>query len=307
VTGITLRIPPAGVIRPAADIPATVVIPVRNEERNLPRCLAALSRFSEVIVVDSGSTDRTQDVARKAGVKLIEFHWNGRYPKKRNWVLLNQELAAEWVLFLDADEVVNGAFCDEVRRAISRGEHNGYWLNYTNYFLGRRLKYGLPQRKLVLFKVGSGLYERIQEQSWSGLDMEVHEHPIINGRVGEIRTPIEHNDFKGLASFLDRHRDYATWEAHRLLLLEKGPGFNGKGLTGRQRFKYRNLQRWWYSIFYFTYVYFIRRGCLDGAAGFYYAFYKAWYLLTIRLMIAEFRQAHKASEDVRALERRNSA
>ena len=114
----------------AGDIPVSVVIPVRNEERNLPRCLAALARFAEAIVVDSGSTDATREIALRAGARLIEFRWDGRYPKKRNWVLTSQRLDNEWVLFIDADEVVDDRFCDEVAKAIASDRHSGYWLNY---------------------------------------------------------------------------------------------------------------------------------------------------------------------------------
>jgi glycosyltransferase involved in cell wall biosynthesis len=282
---------PAALARP---IPVTVAVPVKNEERNLGRCLSALSRFTEVIVVDSGSTDRTLEIAREAGAKVVEFHWNGRYPKKRNWVLLNQTLANPWVLFLDADELVDDRFCDEVAAAAT-GRHNGYCLNYTNYFLGRRLKHGVPQRKLALFKVGAGLYERIEEDSWSGLDMEVHEHPVVEGTVGEIRAPVEHNDFRGLDKFLDRHRDYALWEARRFLLLERQSSVGSPALSPRQRFKYRHIARWWYPWFYFLYAYVVRLGFLDGAAGFHYAFYKAWYFLTTRLMIRELRRVDPAA------------
>jgi glycosyltransferase involved in cell wall biosynthesis len=277
----------AATINSAGAIPVTVVIPAKNEEQNLPRCLAALSRFTEVIVVDSDSTDRTREISYKAGVRHVEFRWNGHYPKKRNWVLLNQQLANGWVLFLDADEVVDDHFCDEVTEAIASSSHDGYWLNYTNYFLGRRLRYGVPQRKLALFRVGKGLYERIDENRWSTLDMEVHEHPILDGSVGEIRSPIEHNDFSGIEKFIDRHLDYARWEARRFLLLKQEGQVGWAKLTQRQRFKYRHLPSWWYPWFYFLYTYVVRLGFLDGAKGFQYAFYKAWYFLTIRLMIQE--------------------
>jgi glycosyltransferase involved in cell wall biosynthesis len=247
-------------------------------------------RFSEVIVVDSSSTDRTPEIAHEHGAKLINFDWNGCYPKKRNWVLLNHQLASDWVLFLDADEIIDDAFATAAERAVRSTEYAGYWLNYTNYFLGRPLKHGLPQRKLALFKVGAGLYERIQEDRWSGLDMEIHEHPIIEGPVGEIKERIDHNDDRGIAKFIDRHRDYALWEARRTCLLEEGDSGAWTKLTERQNFKYRHIDKWWYSWFYFLYTYAMKAGFLDGRAGFAYAFYKAWYFLTIRLMIGEIRR-----------------
>ena len=273
------------------DIAVTVVIPAKNEERNLGRCLEALSRFSEVIVVDSASFDRTQEIARAAGATVIEFSWDGHYPKKRNWILMNQKLANEWVLFLDADEFVTDRFCFEVAEAIASGRHNGYWLNYTNFFLGRHLGHGVPQRKLALFRASKGRFERIEEDHWSALDMEVHEHPVIEGSIGEIRAPIEHNDFRGVEKFLERHLDYARWETRRFLMLERQEDGEKPSLTQRQRFKYCHLSSWWYPWFYFLYAFVVRLGFLDGSAGLQYAFYKAWYFLTIRLMIKEFRKA----------------
>ena len=267
-------------------LPVTVAIPVRNEENGLPACLERLKRFSEVVVIDSGSTDHTAEVARVHGAEVLEFTWNGQYPKKRNWFLLKHPPRQPWVLFLDADEIVNDAFCDAVAAALAQGGYDGYWLIYGNTFLGRPLRHGLHQRKLALFRVGQALYERIEENGWSTLDMEVHEHPVVNGPVGEISTPIKHCDDRGLERFLVRHIEYAKWEARRLPLLEADPEAWSR-LTSRQRFKYRNLRRWWYPWFYFFATYIGKRGFLDGAAGFEYAFYKAWYFQTVRLMLRE--------------------
>jgi len=268
-------------------IPITLVVPVKNEEANLARCLAQLGRFSEVIVVDSSSTDQTPEIARKHGAKYINFEWDGKYPKKRNWLLLNHTLKNDWVLFLDADEIVDDSFCDAAEMAVRSGQHQGYWLNYTNYFLGCAMTHGLAQRKLALFKVGAGLYERIDEDRWSRLDMEIHEHPIIEGSIGEIAARIDHNDDRGLSKFIDRHRDYALWEARRMRLLQNGGAAAWERLTGRQKFKYRHLAKWWYPWFYFIYTYFAKAGFMDGRAGFGYAFYKLWYFYTIRLLLEE--------------------
>jgi glycosyltransferase involved in cell wall biosynthesis len=275
-----------------------VVVPVKNEQANLSRCLEPLIPFAEVVVVDSGSQDSTTETARHFGAKVLQFAWNGRYPKKRNWVLLNYPFKTEWVLFLDADEIIDVEFCKHMAAAIQLGCYNGFWLNYTNHFMGRKLRHGVPQRKLALFKVGSGLYERIEEHSWTKLDMEIHEHPLITGPVGEILAPIEHNDYRGIDNFVDRHRDYARWEARRFLLLEREGELDASLLTERQRFKYGNIQKWWYPWLYFGYSYFVRGGFLDGSAGFYYACYKTWYFLTVRVLIAEFRKADEPNSRI---------
>jgi len=273
-----------------AKLPITVVVPVKNEESNISACLRRLRRFAEVIVVDSNSTDETVRIAEKFGVEVVQFSWNGKYPKKRNWLLMNRALSQEWVLFLDADELVNDEFCDAALAAIQNSKYDGYWLSYTNTFLGKKLKYGLEQKKLALFRATKGRYERIDEQSWSSLDMEVHEHPVIEGVIGEIGTPIDHQDYKGLYSFFGRHLEYARWEAHRHILLERDEK-TWHHFTTRQKFKYRHLTKWWYPPFYFFHSYFLKRGFLDGYAGFQYALCKAWYFHSIRLLIKEAKSA----------------
>lgn len=273
-----------------AKLPVTVAIPVKNEESNLARCLERLGAFSEVVVIDSGSTDRTCEIAQAFGARVVEFRWNGRYPKKRNWYLLNSLPAQPWVLFLDADEFVDHTFCKEIGKVLQTDECEGYWLSYTNTFLGKALRHGLAQRKLALFRVGNTLYEKIDEDGWSQLDMEVHEHPIVEGKVGEIATPIDHRDYNGLGKFIEKHRDYAQWEARRYANLQDNPAA-WDHFTPRQKFKYRNLPNFWYPWFYFLFTYVFKLGVLDGVAGFNYAFYKAWYFQTIRLLIRENAQS----------------
>lgn len=267
-------------------IPVTVAVPVKNEEANLTACLERLGRFAEIVVIDSGSTDRTREIAERFGARVVDFKWDGKFPKKRNWFLLNSPPTQPWVLFLDADEFIDDAFCDAVAEALEKNDYNGYWLTYTNYFLGRPLRHGLTQRKLALFQVGKALYERIEEEGWSGLDMEIHEHPIVAGAVGEIHMPIDHHDYKGLARFLEKHIDYARWEVRRYAKLQENLDV-WRHFTGRQRFKYRHLAKWWYPVFYFLFTYIVKLGFLDGAAGFHYASYKAWYFQAIRLLIRE--------------------
>lgn len=267
-------------------LPVTVAVPVKNEEANLYRCLDCLGRFAEIVVIDSGSTDDTLAIAKKFGARILKFDWNGQYPKKRNWFLMSEPPTQPWVLFLDADEFVDDAFCDAVAVAVTDETKNGFWLSYTNYFLGKPLRHGLAQRKLALFRNGKALYEKIDEDGWSQLDMEIHEHPIVEGDVGEITVPIDHRDYKGLGKFIEKHRDYALWEARRYAQLSDSPTAF-QHFTGRQKFKYRHLAKWWYPWFYFAFAYFVKLGVLDGGPGFHYALYKAWYFQTIRLMLTD--------------------
>ena len=96
-------------------IPVTVIVPVKNEQKNLGRCLERLKGFSEIFVVDSASTDRTCEIARSYGAQVVNFSWNGKFPKKRNWCLRHLKFSHDWILFLDADELVTEAFEAELR------------------------------------------------------------------------------------------------------------------------------------------------------------------------------------------------
>ena len=265
-------------------IPVTVVIPVHNEEVSLPSCLPKLQSFKEIVVVNSSSTDRTVDIAVAEGAKVIQFRWNGQYPKKRNWVLQNYQFQTAWVLFLDADEEVTPAFEAELAASIENTKYTGFWIHYQNFFLGKGLRYGVPQRKLALFKVGKGAYERIDEDQWSKLDMEIHEHPIIDGPVGEVRSPIIHYDFKTLHGLIERHNEYSSWEARRYIALRKS---TWKSLTSRQRLKYSLIASGLFPFAYFLFAYVIRAGFLDGRAGFQYALFKCVYFHQIGAKIRE--------------------
>jgi len=268
-------------------ISVTAAVPIKNEEANLAKCLSALDCFHEVVVIDSSSTDKSQEIAKSFGATFLNFHWNGSFPKKRNWCLRNYEFQTEWVLFVDADEVVSPLFCQQLHQAIQTQEHVGFWLNYTNYFMGKKLKYGVAQRKLACFKVGAGEYEKIDEDGWSKLDMEVHEHPVLKGSIGEISASIDHCDFSGLARFLERHIDYAKWESQRYELIKDQLERGNHNLTGRQLFKYKNVEKTWFSQFYFLYTFIFKLGILDGRAGYQYANYKKWYFQTVQNLIRE--------------------
>lgn len=274
-------------------IPVTVVIPVKNEEANLPACLKTLNQINEVIVVDSGSTDNTIEIVKKYDVKLIKFEWNGKFPKKRNWVLHNYDFKTDWVLFLDADERLTDDFKNELDLRLKEDKYTGYWISYNDYFQGKLLRHGVPMRKLALFKVGSAEYERIDEDYWSELDMEIHEHPIIKGDLGLIQSPILHQDNTNLQRYIARHNNYSTWEAARYFKLLNSDKEIWDKLTPRQYKKYKNIEKWWWSPVYFFYSYFIKRGFLDGQQGLTFAIMKSIYFYNIRCKIKELRRNNK--------------
>ncbi|MCL2646202.1 MAG: glycosyltransferase family 2 protein [Phycisphaerales bacterium] len=273
----------------------SVVIPVRNEAKNLPLCLASLEGFDDVVVVDSGSTDETRSIAQQHGCTVLDFKWNGQFPKKRNWTLRNYSFKHQWVLFLDADERMTPAFKNEVEKIIHATPHHGFWIYYTNWFMGRMLKYGDTMRKLALLRIGHGEYERVEEQAWSHLDMEVHEHLIINGTAGAIRARLEHHDLRSLEAYYARHNAYSDWEANRFLALQD-PG----KLTKRQRIKYQMLTWKIFPFLYFIISYIFKCGFLDGVPGFYFAVGKMFYFYQVQAKILEHRFLSKPQESRQA-------
>lgn len=264
----------------------TVCIPVLNEEANIQRCLDSLTGFPHIVLVDSGSTDRTVAIGERKGARILSFAWDGQFPKKRNWALRNHRFETDWILFLDADEQVTPAFRQELQRVLADTPHNGFWLSYTNFFMGKPLRHGVPQRKLALFRIGSGEYEYIKENRWSHFDMEIHEHPQIIGSVGQIESRLIHHDYKSLRHYVARHNEYSSWEAHRTRAIINDRD-KWSALTGRQRLKYRMLGKPGVPLAYFLYAYVLRAGFLDGRAGFHHALQKAQYFYLIGQKLRE--------------------
>ena len=267
----------------------TIAIPVKNEEVNLKKCLQAIGEdfVKKVIILDSGSTDRTKDIACNFGAEVVDFYWNGKFPKKRNWYLRNHEIKTKWVLFLDADEYLTPEFKTELKSVLSeKNDFAGFWLNYTVYFLGKQLKGGYPLKKLALFQVGKGEYEHIDEEQWSKLDMEVHEHPVIEGKVGVIKSKIDHQDFKGTSNFVLKHNEYASWEAARFLKAIQKPDASAKW-TWKQKMKYRLMRSVLIIPIFFFGSYIVYRGFRDGARGFAHAILRMSYYTQIYCRIKE--------------------
>lgn len=267
-------------------IPITVIVSVKNEALNLPSCLEKLSRFAQIIVVDSGSTDDTMSIATNMGAEVLQFNWNGKFPKKRNWALQNANLLHEWILFLDADEFVSDEFVDEVAIKTQDPNYNGFTIQFQNYFMGKKLRYGYGFKKSALFKKSKGAYEKIDEDLWSHLDMEVHEHPIIEGKIGVIKAKVVHKDFKNLDHYIAKHNAYSTWEAQRYLQLLQS---KNSYLSLNQKIKYGLLATGLLPMVYFIGAYFFKLGFLDGKEGFYLARFKSHYFFQIQTKVESLK------------------
>ena len=260
----------------------SVIVPVKNEADNLRRCLPALDWADEVFVVDSGSTDDTAQVADEHGATLVQFRFNGRYPKKKNWALDNLPFRNEWVLIVDADEVVVPELADEIRRRTEADEADGFYLNMKYFFLGRRIKHcGYSEAwNLRLFKHTLGRYERmpISSDAQTG-DNEAHEHVELVGRVARLVNELDHFAYPTIRVWVEKHNRYAVWEAEQFdrFLSEPIPASIGAGKRFKRMLKKVYLRLPCRPLVRFVYAYLIRLGFLDGRPGFVFCSLLAFY------------------------------
>lgn len=273
----------------------TIAIPVKNEAVNIAGCIQSIGKglAKNIVLIDSGSTDGTCGIARSMGAEVIQFDWDGKFPKKRNWFLRNHTPKTKWVLFLDADEYLTADFKAELIKALNEpGEKVGFWLRYNIYFLGKKLKGGYPLNKLALFKVGAGEYERIEEDQWSNMDMEIHEHPMLDGEIGNINSKIDHRDFRGVGAYMSKHNEYAAWEAARYAKLNSQMKIQGQW-TWKQRFKYRFMRTIWIGPIFFFGSFIFMGGFRDGIRGLAFAILKMSYFTQIYCRLEEQKDKPK--------------
>lgn len=290
---------------PPGRLPVTVLIAARNEASNLPKCLASLGPSARVVVADSGSTDPTAEIAAAAGAEVVQFIYVGGYPKKRQWVLDAVPIHTEWVLLLDADEMVPTALWAEVAAAVADPKSpNGFLVTKGFHFLGRRFRFGgFSFAAVLLVRRGKARFERLVDDPAGALDMEVHERVIVDGPVGRLRTPLVHDDFKGLEAYLDRHNKYSTWEArlrHRFLTTgEYGGSAVQPRLFGNAQERRRFLKRVAVRVpgeplLWFLYHYVVRGGFLEGRPGLIASRIRSDYIAAVRAKVYEMSLAAQA-------------
>ena len=280
----------------------TVIIPARNEARNLPRCLEPLKDAGEVYLVDSQSSDDTTRIAESYGAKVVQFHYHGGWPKKRQWAMDTLTLAYDWILLLDADEILTPELSAEIQRAIQDPQVDGYYIALEMYFLGRRLRHsGASFWKLSLFRKGRGRYEcRLQDQNASMADMEVHEHVIVDGPTRRLHHPLVHRNVESLDRYIQKHNEYSNWEARVWLDGVHNDGQLQPSLWGTQAQRRRWLRRRFLGlpgspVLFFLYKYFLRLGFLDGIPGLIYCVFQGIQFFHIKAKIYELRASRMAA------------
>lgn len=238
----------------------SVIIIALNQEANIADCLASVSFADEIVVVDTGSTDRTVEVARAYTDRVLTTNWQGFGPTK-NYAL--DQARGDWVFSLDTDERVPPALQAEILATVAAdGPLDGYRVARKNYFCGRWIRHlgWYPDYTLRLFRRGRGRFR----------DREVHEEVVVDGPLGTLKTPLEHYSYRSVSDYVARMDRYARLAAQELAKAGRRP------CPGELFFR---------PLLSFFHLYLIRLGFLEGTPGYtlavlmsMYKFLKYYYL-----------------------------
>lgn len=288
-------------------LPISVVVPVRNEAQNLSRCLESLRGVGEIWVLDSQSTDGTIEIANSFGAHVVQFHYQGGWPKKRQWALDTLPLGYEWVLLLDADEALTPELVAEMLSVLQDSNVDGYYIGLEMVFLGRRLRHsGASFYKLSLFRRGRGRFEcRAQDQDMSMCDMEVHEHVLVSGKTGKLKQRLLHRNVESLSRYIRKHDEYSNWEVRVARHAQGNPSELKPALFGTQAQRRRWLRNFFFrmpgsSVVLFLFRYVLCLGFLDGVPGLIYCGFQAiqFFHVKAKLYEASLSQTTVLASDV---------
>ena len=219
----------------------SAVVIARNEESAIGACLDSLAWCQEIVVVDSGSTDRTREIAAEKGARVIDHEWEG-YGRQKNFAV--RQATNDWVLCIDADEIVGPLLRASIEKALIAPAHRAYEMARRNRFMGAWLRHGEGYPDWIL-----RLFDRRSAQ-WS--DDPVHEKVVAQGPVGKLDGDLLHDSADSLHSYMEKQNRYTTLQAEAL---------------HRARIRHSVLKLVFGPIVRFVKFYFLRLGFLDGVPG----------------------------------------
>ena len=278
--------------RSSNRIPVSVFLQTLNEEENLPRCLASVAWSDDIVVLDSYSTDRTEEIARKAGARFFQRSYDGR-ANNQNWALERIGFRHSWVYYSDADEVVTPELAQEIAEVTSdpgRGEV-AYRVRFKNMLFGRWIKHS------SLYPTWVARLWRPERIRWQRGANPVE---IVDGQIGYLQNHFVHYSFsKGFGAWFDKHNKYSGYEALETIKELDDGAIDWRGLlardTRRRRtaLKHLSFRMPFRPLLKFAYMYFLRLGWLDGLPGLTYCVLQSVYEYMICLKVRELRRRER--------------
>jgi len=272
----------------------SVLVLTKNEQQDLPACLASVAWCDDVIVYDSFSTDETQTIAERAGARVVKRVFDN-WASHQNWGLSNLPFKHPWVFYIDADERMTPELVASIRTVVqSPGDNVAFRVQRRDFFMGRWLRHAQTSPfYLRLFRPETMRYERL-----------VNPISIADGAVGSVQGYLDHFPFsKGIVHWIERHNSYSTLEARQIMqnrsqqrafslrLAFTAKDFHERRYHQKELF-YRLPCR---ALIKFLILYVGKRGFLDGRAGLTYAVLSSIYEYLIVIKVREL----DADSDIR--------
>jgi glycosyltransferase involved in cell wall biosynthesis len=273
--------------------PISALVLTLNEEANLPRCLESLRWCDDIVVLDSGSSDRTVEIAGEYGARVVTRPFDN-WASHQNWALESIEYRHPWLYYSDADEVMPPELRDELIQVATASSqpHAAYRVRYKNFFLGRWIRHcGIyPTWVLRFYKPKQVRYERL-----------VNPTAKVDGSIGLLQEHFLHYSFnKGLQAWFDKHNKYSTAEAIETIRDLREGAIDWAGLVDfsnparrRLALKHLSFRLPFRPLLRFIYMYVLKLGFLDGGPGFHYCIMLSIYEYMIVLKVRELRRRER--------------
>lgn len=263
----------------------SVIILTKDERLHIRRCIENVNPLAKrILVIDSHSSDGTQEIARSLGAEVIEHDWPGNQAAQFNWTIDNINIDTQWILRIDADEYLLPELIEEVKQKIHElpDDVTGVFFKRRHIFLGKWMKGGIyPVKLLRMFRRGHGRYEQRM----------MDEHIVISdGKTVEFENDFCDHNLNNISWFCKKHVDYSIREAAEMLDAELNLSDHtstDQSLTDQAKEKRRKKQSYakkplfWRSFAYFLYRYFLKGGWKDGKEGFIFTFIQGWWYRTL--------------------------